>query len=42
MVTKKYLTVGLIIAAAVAVVLIFFVDWEARAVKKHLRSLAKK
>ena len=41
MVTKKYLTVGLIIAAAVAVVLIFFVDWEARAVKKHLRSLAK-
>jgi hypothetical protein len=41
MVMKKYLTVGLILAAAVAVVLIFFVDWEARAVKKQLRSIAK-
>jgi hypothetical protein len=41
MVTKKYLTVGLIIAASVAAVLLLFVDWEARAVKKQLRSVAK-
>jgi hypothetical protein len=41
MVTKKYLSVGLILAAAVAVFLIYFVDWEARAVKKQLRSIAK-
>ena len=41
MVNRKYLTAGLILAAAVAVVLIFFVDWEARAVKKQLRSIAK-
>ena len=41
MVTKKYATIGLVIIAAVAVFLIFFVDWEARAVKKHLRSIAK-
>lgn len=41
MVTKKYATIGLAVIAAVAVFLIFFVDWEARAVKKHLRSVAK-
>jgi hypothetical protein len=41
MVNKKYLTIGLILAVAVAVFLIFFVDWEARAVKKQLRSIAK-
>ncbi len=41
MVTKKYVTVGLVLAAVVAIGLIFFVDWEARAVKKQLRSLAK-
>ena len=41
MVIKKYMTVGLIIVAAVAAFLFFFVDWEARAVKKHLQSLAK-
>lgn len=41
MVNRKHLTAGLILAAAVAVVLIFFVDWEARAVKKQLRSIAK-
>lgn len=41
MVTKKYWTAGLILAAAVAVILVFFVDWEARAVKKQLRSIAK-
>jgi hypothetical protein len=41
MVIKKYLTVGLILAAAVATALIYFVDWEARAVKKQLRSVAK-
>ena len=41
MVTKKYLTGGLIFAAAVAAVLLLFVDWEARAVKKQLRSLAQ-
>ncbi|MFA5321837.1 MAG: hypothetical protein WC373_04125 [Smithella sp.] len=41
MVTKKYLAAGLIIAAAIAAVLLLFVDWEARAVKKHLRSLAE-
>lgn len=41
MVTKKYLTVGLITAAAIAAVLLLFVDWEARAVKKQLRSIAK-
>ncbi|HOU50741.1 MAG: hypothetical protein KBG22_08440 [Smithella sp.] len=41
MVTKKYLAVGLIIVAVVAAFLFFFVDWEARAVKKHLQSLAK-
>ena len=41
MVTKKYLKAGLILVAAVAAFLFFFVDWEARAVKKHLQSLAK-
>ncbi|MCE5209967.1 MAG: hypothetical protein LLG40_00215 [Deltaproteobacteria bacterium] len=40
MVTKKYQTAGLILAAAVAAVLLLFVDWEARAVKKQLRSIA--
>ncbi len=41
MVIKKYWTVGLLIVAAVAVALIYFVDWEARAVKKQLRSIAR-
>lgn len=41
MVTKKYAGAGLVLAAAVAVFLIFFVDWEARAVKKQLRSVAE-
>ncbi|MBN1364424.1 MAG: hypothetical protein JW976_06440 [Syntrophaceae bacterium] len=41
MVNKKYLAIGLILVVAVAVFLIFFVDWEARAVKKQLRSIAK-
>lgn len=41
MVTKKYLAVGLILVVAVALILIVFVDWEARAVKKQLRSIAK-
>jgi hypothetical protein len=41
MVAKKYLTMGLILAAVVAAALILFVDWEARAVKKQLRSIAK-
>ena len=41
MVMKKYLTVGAVIATVAAVYLFFFVDWEARAVKKHLRSLAE-
>ena len=41
MVVKKYLIVGLIVVAAIAVFLIFFVDWEVRAVKKQLRSIAR-
>ena len=41
MVTKKYLTVALILVAAGAALLLLSVDWEARAVKKQLRSLAK-
>ena len=41
MVMKKYLAVGLILTAVIAAVLIIFVDWEARAVKKQLRSIAK-
>lgn len=41
MVNRKYLTAGVIVIAAVATFLILFVDWEARAVKKHLHSLAK-
>ncbi len=41
MVNRKYLTAGVIIIAAVASFLILFVDWEARAVKKHLHTLAK-
>lgn len=41
MVNRKYLTAGLILAVAVAVFLIFFVDWEARAVKNQLRSVAE-
>jgi len=41
MVTKKYLTVILILVAAGVVLLFLSVDWEARAVKKQLRSLAK-
>jgi hypothetical protein len=41
MVTKKYLTVALIIVVAGVVLLLLSVDWEARAVKKQLRSLAK-
>jgi hypothetical protein len=41
MVTKKYLAMGLILVALGAAVLLLFVDWEARAVKKQLRSLAK-
>lgn len=41
MVTKKYLTVVLILVAAGVILLLLSVDWEARAVKKQLRSLAK-
>lgn len=41
MVTKKLITYSLIIIAVVAAILFFFVDWEARAVKKQLRSIAK-
>lgn len=41
MVTKKYLTVLLILVATGVVLLLLSVDWEARAVKKQLRSLAK-
>jgi hypothetical protein len=41
MVTKKYLTVALILVAAGVALLLLFIDWEARAVKKQLRSLAK-
>jgi hypothetical protein len=41
MVTKKYLTVVLILVAAGVVLLFLSVDWEASAVKKQLRSLAK-
>jgi len=41
MVTKKYLTVALIIVVAGVVLLLLSVDWEARAVKKQLRWLAK-
>lgn len=41
MVKRKYLAMGLIPVAAFAVYLLFFVDWEARAVKKHLQTLAK-
>jgi hypothetical protein len=40
-VIKKYLTAGLILIAAFAAFLFFYVDWEARAVKKHLQSLAR-
>ncbi len=40
MVTKKYWIAGTILVAAVAAFMLFFVDWEARAVKKQLRSLA--
>ena len=39
MVTKKYLTAGLILAAAGVAVWLLSVDWEARAIKKQLRSL---
>jgi len=42
MVTKKYLTVVLILVATGVILLFLSVDWEARAVKKQLRSLAKK
>jgi hypothetical protein len=41
MVTKKLITYSLIFIAVVAAILFFFVDWEARAVKKQLRSIAK-
>lgn len=41
MVTKKYLIVALILFAAGMILLFLSVDWEARAVKKQLRSLAK-
>ena len=41
MVTKKYLIVALILFAAGVILLFLSVDWEARAVKKQLRSLAK-
>lgn len=41
MVTKKYLKIGLILFTAGAVVLLLLVDWEARAVKKQLRSIAE-
>ena len=41
MVTKKYLTVVLILIATGVILLLLSVDWEARAVKKQLRSLAK-
>jgi hypothetical protein len=41
MVTKKNLIVALILVAAGVVLLLLSVDWEARAVKKQLRSLAK-
>jgi hypothetical protein len=41
MVTKKYLMIGMILGAAGAAFLLFFVDWEARAVKKHLHSIAR-
>jgi hypothetical protein len=41
MVTKKYLKAGMILAAAGVAVFLLFVDWEARAVKKHLRALEK-
>lgn len=39
MVTKKYVTAGLIIAAAGVAAWLLSVDWEARAIKKQLRSL---
>ncbi|KQC06102.1 MAG: hypothetical protein APR62_08375 [Smithella sp. SDB] len=41
MVTKKYLTVVLILVASGVIILLLSVDWEARAVKKQLHSLAK-
>jgi len=41
MVPKKYLTVVLILIGAGVILLFLSVDWEARAVKKQLRSLAK-
>lgn len=41
MVVKTYLKIALIFVAVVAVVLLLFVDWEARAVKKQLRSIAR-
>jgi len=41
MVKRKYLAMGLILVSAFAVYFLFFVDWEARAVKKHLQALAK-
>lgn len=41
MVTKKYLTVVVILIGAGVILLFLSVDWEARAVKKQLRSLAK-
>lgn len=41
MVNKKYLIIGMIIGVAVAAYLLFFVDWEVRAVKKHLHSITR-
>jgi hypothetical protein len=41
MVTKKYMIVALILFAAGVVLLFLSVDWEARAVKKQLHSLAE-
>ena len=41
MVNKKYLTAGLAIAAIGVAIFLLSVDWNARAVKKQLRSIAK-